>query len=313
MNPGKIMNDAETYPIGTPGTKWDESEKAMWFAEQSVKRSYSEEVISKLEALSDHFNVEQYGTLPYSPSQYPLYVVKSRDWSHERATVLITGGVHGYETSGVQGAIRFLQTRAQDYLPRFNFLVAPCLSPWGYETINRWNPAAVDPNRSFRPQSPSQEAASLMEYLDSFSYEFLAHFDLHETTDTDNTEFRPALAARDGIEQDNWYIPDGFYLVGDTDKPEAEFQTSIIKSVEKVTHIAPPDGDGKIIGKKLEQWGVINYPARKLGLCMGVSNASYVTTTEVYPDSPRVDDQNCMDAQVAAVTGGLDYITRLHS
>ena len=310
MNSGSSMKDAKTYPIGTPGTKWNESEKAMWFAEQSVKRSYSEEVISKLESLNDLFAIEQYGKLPYSNYQYPLYVVKSRQWDHKKATVLITGGVHGYETSGVQGAIRFLETRAQYYLSLFNLVVAPCVSPWSYETINRWNPAAVDPNRSFHQDSASLEAAALMEYLDSHSNEFLAHFDLHETTDTDNTEFRPALAARDGIEQDIWNIPDGFYLVGETDKPEADFQTAIINSVEKVTHIAPPDSDGKIIGEKLEQWGVINYRGRELGLCMGVTNAKYVTTTEVYPDSPRVDDQNCADAQVAAVTGGLYYLTK---
>ena len=77
-----------------------------------------------------------------------------------------------------------------------------------------------------------------------------------------------------------------------------------------MTHIAPPDSDGKIIGEKLEQWGVINYKGRELGLCMGVTNAKYVTTTEVYPDSPRVDDQNCADAQVVAVTGGLYYLTK---
>ena len=42
---------------------------------------------------------------------------------------------------------------------------------------------------------------------------------------------------------------------------------------------------------------------------MGFTDADYVTTTEVYPDSPKVDDEDCINAQVAAVTGGLDYIT----
>ena len=50
------------------------------------------------------------------------------------------------------------------------------------------------------------------------------HVDLHETTDTDETEFRPAKAARDGeyIAPDT--IPDGFYCVGDTANPQDEFQ-----------------------------------------------------------------------------------------
>ncbi|MGU3841444.1 peptidase, partial [Vibrio diabolicus] len=29
---------------------------------------------------------------------------------------------------------------------------------------------------------------------------------------------------------------------------------------------------------------------------------------EVYPDSPTVTDEDCNDAQVAAVVGGLDYV-----
>ena len=291
------------------GPTCGESERSTWLAKQTIKRSYAEEVIARLDPLKDNFELEQYGALSYSPEQYPLFTLKSRQWDHDKATILITGGVHGYETSGVQGAIHFMQTRAGDFTGQFNFVVAPCISPWGYETINRWNPNAIDPNRSFSADSPSEEAAALMQYLDSSSIEFTAHFDLHETTDTDNTEFRPALAARDAVTHDNWNIPDGFYLVGDTEKPAADFQTAIIKSVEKVTHIAPPDSDGKMIGETLEQWGVINYAAKALGLCMGVTNAACVTTTEVYPDSPKADDTTCIDAQVALVTGGLDYLT----
>ena len=33
------------------------------------------------------------------------------------------------------------------YGSSFNILVLPCISPWGYETINRWNAKAIDPNR----------------------------------------------------------------------------------------------------------------------------------------------------------------------
>ena len=304
------MKDAQSYPIGTLGKKWGDTEKAAWLAEQTVKRSYSEEVVTKLEPLQAGFDVEQYAALSYSPGLYPLYIVKSRQWDWNKKTILITGGVHGYETSGVQGAIRFLETEARKYAEQFNFVVAPCVSPWGYETINRWNPNAVDPNRSFSVNTPSEEAAALMQYLDSCSMEFVAHFDLHETTDTDNTEFRPALAARDAVKHENWNIPDGFYLVGDAEKATANFHTAIIKSVQKVTHIAPPAKDGKIIGEALEQWGVINYAAKALGLCMGVTSAEYVGTTEVYPDSPKADDENCIVAQVAAVTGGLDYLMR---
>jgi len=302
------MNETQTYPIGTQGQKWGEFERATWLAAQRIQRSYSDEVLSKLEALKSRFDIVQYGALSYTPDRYPLYLVKTRRWDPAKANVLVTGGVHGYETSGVQGAIRFLESKAQEYASQFNILVAPCVSPWAYETINRWNPAALDPNRSFYADSPSEEAAALMGYLVAQKINPIAHIDLHETTETDNLEFRPALAARDALKHENWHIPDGFYTVGNTEKPVPDFQNAIIKSVEKVTHIAPPDPDGRIIGETLQQWGVINYAAQSLGLCMGFTDASYVTTTEVYPDSPEVNDEDCINAQVAAVTGGLDYI-----
>jgi hypothetical protein len=303
-----MMNDESAYPIGTPGQKWGDAERSEWFEQQTVKRAYSEQVLAKIGALSEQFSVEQYGALSVSADRYPLFALKSRNWDSAKPTVLITGGVHGYETSGVQGALRFLETKVADYLEHFNIVSAPCVSPWGYESINRWNPAAIDPNRSFYANSPSEEAAFLMAYLESNNFQFVMHIDLHETTDSDNSEFRPALAARDAIVHENWHIPDGFYTVGDSLKPAPDFQAAVIRSVEQVTHIAPPDEEDQIIGAKLEQWGVINYAARELGLCMGMTDARFVTTTEVYPDSPKADDENCTVAQVAAVVGGLDYI-----
>ena len=112
--------------------------------------------------------------------------------------------------------------------------------------------------------------------------------------------------ARDAQIHDNWSIPDGFYLVGDTLRPESDFQQAIINAVSKVTHIAPAD-NGMLIGVPLAQEGVINYAGKALGLCMGLTDAAYVTTTEVYPDSPLSDDENCILAQVAAIRSALDY------
>ena len=100
-----------------------------------------------------------------------------------------------------------------------------------------------------------------------------------------------------------------FYLVGDSEKPATEFQAAIIRAVEQVTHIAPPDPDGGIIGETLEQHGVINYPAVEAGLCMGATGAPFVTTTEMYPDSPKTSDEECIVAQVAAVSAGLEFLS----
>ncbi|OUL56570.1 M14 family metallopeptidase [Pseudoalteromonas ulvae] len=299
--------------IGTAGVKWGETEKQQWLALQAVKRSYFDDVVSQIDALRSEFTVEQYGELAYpelapATTHYPLFVIKPTVWQADKPTVLVTGGVHGYETSGVHGALAFAKTAAAQYADAFNIVIAPCVSPWGYETINRWNPTATDPNRSFYTNSPAQESVALMKMVKELGVDLVAHFDLHETTDSDNTEFRPALAARDAQTHDNWNIPDGFYLVGDSENPQAEFQAAIIAGVANVTHIAPADDKGEIIGAPLEQFGVINYAKTKLGLCGGLSNATYKTTTEVYPDSATATPQECIAAQVAVITSGLGFI-----
>ncbi len=298
----------QQYHIGTAGTPWGPEEKQQWLEEQVIQRSYFDEVVSQINQLHQEFDVEQYGLLEYPANNYPLFIVKTRDWDANKPNVLITGGVHGYETSGVHGALKFLTSQAQRYSEWFNIVVAPCISPWGYETINRWNPFAFDPNRSFKENTPAGECAAIMQFLADHHLEFIGHIDLHETTDTDNSEFRPAKAAHDGTVNTNWNIPDGFYTVGNSEIPTPHFQKAIIDSVRNVTHIAPADDEGKIIGAKAEQEGVIHYAGKELGLCMGLTDAPYVSTTEVYPDSANATPEECIDAQVAAVVGALDYI-----
>jgi hypothetical protein len=189
-------------------------------------------------------------------------------------------------------------------------LVAPCVSPWGYERVQRWNARAVDPNRSFADRH-ADESKFLGALVDAQGVgTWMVHVDLHETTDTDETEFRPAKAARDGEYIAPDVIPDGFYTVGNSEDPKPDFQRDVIDAVSKVTHIAP-SVDGKIIGEPVTQPGVINYPVRELGLCASVTNARYVTTTEVYPDSPKCTDDQCNDAQVAAVAAALTHVKRV--
>lgn len=298
------------YPIGTPGIPWSDVDRQTWFDSQSIQRSYGDEVLSTVVALSDRFAVSQYGALSIDAERYPLMAVTIDEAGVDAPWALITGGVHGYETSGVQGALRFIETAASSYIDRVNLLVAPCVSPWGYEVINRWNPICLDPNRSFTEGSESEESAALIGLIGSSGVDFLMHIDLHETTNSDEEEFRPAVAARDGKPSEPGLIPDGFYTVGDSENPQPEFQAAIIAAVLGVTHIAPADAAGEIIGSPMTQPGVINYPFNDLGLCAGMTRARFTSTTEVYPDSPRATDDICNDAQVAAVRGALDFALR---
>lgn len=307
MSTVPTISPAPTYPIGTPGLPWGSAEKAQWLGRQVRQRSYAEDVLRPLDALRARFEVQTYGTIEAEHERYPLLAVRSHDWRAELPCVLVTGGVHGYETSGVHGALAFLARHGEDYRGRANLLVAPCISPWAYERIHRWNAAAIDPNRSFRLDSPAAESAALMRLVAPHLGHFLVHIDLHETTDSDESEFRPALAARDGTPFEPGGIPDGFYLVDDSANPQPEFQQAVIAAVAQVTHIAPADAHGEIIGSRVVAPGVIEYPFRALGLCAGITGARYTTTTEVYPDSPRATPAQCVDAQVAAVCAAIDY------
>ncbi|MBT3068033.1 M14 family metallocarboxypeptidase [Rhodoferax sp. U11-2br] len=302
------MPSSPFYPIGTLGQPWGAAELAQWSARQVRQRSYANDVLAAIEPLREFFEVASYGEVVYGDEHFPLMAIRSRHWQPDLPGVLVTGGVHGYETSGVHGALRVLQDLAPAYAGRVNLLVAPCVSPWAYERVQRWNFDAIDPNRSFRADSPAQESAALMALVAPLRGQFVAHIDLHETTDSDESEFRPAVAARDGKVFEPSTIPDGFYLVDDSANPQPTFQQAIIEAVEKVTHIAPADVHGGIIGSPLVAHGVIHYAMKALGLCAGISDARYTSTTEVYPDSARATPEQCIAAQVAAVGAVLVFV-----
>ena len=302
------VTTAHFYPIGTPGQPWGDQERAQWRASQKASRSYAVDVLARIESLRASTDVVAYAVIDHGPDgNFPLYAIRSKQWDESLPAALVTGGVHGYETSGVHGALQFVEQHLADYAGRINVLVVPCVSPWAYERVQRWNPLAIDPNRSFVADSPCAESAALVNFVGPMADRFMLHIDLHETTDTDDSEFRPAKASRDGKTTEPEGIPDGFCLCGDTEDPQPDFQQAIIAGVEKVTHIAPADEKGEIIGSKVVAHGIINYPCRDLGLCAGLTRAKYRSTTEVYPDSPRATPRQCNDAQVAAVRAALDY------
>jgi len=301
------MTTPHFYPVGIPGQPWGDAERAAWRARQVVQRHYANDVVAALNALPDALEIVQYGQLESITDTYPLLLAKTRNWNPALPTALVTGGVHGYETSGVHGALQFLRDHAQEYAGRINLIVAPCVCPWGYERIQRWNHDAIDPNRSFRDGGRIVETASLMHWVAARNDDLLVHLDLHETTDSDAHEFDPALASRDGKPWHPETIPDGFYVIGNSENPEPAFQRALIAAVAPITHIAPADAQGNLVGLPLQSPGVVWGESRSIGACAGFTSARFATTTEVYPDSPRTTPAECNAAQVAAVRAGLDF------
>lgn len=296
-----------SYPIGTVGQAWGPAEIQAWRQRLVKQRSYTQDVLAAIEPLRQDFDVGEYGAVTYDSERIPLLAVRSRGWNDALPVLVVTGGVHGYETSGVHGALQYLRDHGLETAGRANLLVVPCVSPWAYERIQRWNFDALDPNRNFVAGSPVGESAALVALLAPLRGRVLMHIDLHETTDSDEAEFRPALAARDGEAFEPDTVPDGFYLVDDAERPQPEFQRAVIDAVARVTHIAPPDANGQIIGCPLQQPGVIAFAVSRRHLCAAITGARFSTTTEVYPDSPRATPAQCNAAQVAAVRAATGY------
>jgi hypothetical protein len=146
-----------------------------------------------------------------------------------------------------------------------------------------------------------------MNWIAARNDDLLVHLDLHETTDSDAHEFDPALASRDGKPWTPETIPDGFYVIGNSENPEPAFQRALITAVAPITHIAPADAHGNLVGLPLQSLGVVWGESRSIGACAGFTHARFATTTEVYPDSPRTTPAECNAAQVAAVRAGLDF------
>lgn len=301
------MTTTQFYPIGTPGQPWTENEKKQWRQRQTRSRYYKNDVLDVLQQLTHRYEINQYGELHYGDDVYPLMAVKSKDWDDSLPIALITGGVHGYETSGVMGALDFLSQCQHEYAGKINLLVVPCVSPWAYEHIARWNYNAVDPNRQFYPEGNAEESQRLMTLIAPLKGQFVVHVDLHETTDTDGSEFGPALAAREGVQYKPEYIPDGFYLVSDTQNSRLDFQHAIISAVKDVTHIAPSDASGTMLGYPVICPGVVEYDNNAYHLCATITGAPFTTTTEVYPDSAETSLAECIKAQVVAIRRAIEF------
>lgn len=301
------MTKNQFYPIGTPGQPWTEQEKQLWQQSQTRYRFYKNDVLDVLHQLKHRYEIVQYGELRYGDDSYPLMAAKSKHWDDTLPVALITGGVHGYETSGVLGALRFLAECQSEYEGKVNLLVAPCVSPWAYERITRWNYNAVDPNRQFFPEGKAEESLALMRFISPLKGRFVVHVDLHETTDTDESEYSPALAARDGLQYVPGSIPDGFYLVSDKQNSRLDFQRAIISAVAEVTHIAPSEEEGKMLGFPVVSPGIVEYDNNAYHLCATITGAPFTTTTEVYPDSAETTPEACIRAQVVTVRRAIEF------
>ena len=292
--------------MGEAGAAWGPAEKEAWWNRQTIQRSYADDVLSRLNALpSDKFSLEQYGALSADPAKYPLMRVLSKPWKDNNPTILVTGGVHGYEPSGITGALRFLEEVAPQFADKINFVVYPCVSPLGYEINHRWNRNADDPNRNFHPGGNAEEARQLMTSVESLQKHFRAAVDLHETNNRDK-ELTLERRARDGQqpEPDDTYIPEGFYLVV-ADKADVALGREVIEAVRKVTPICI---DKEVLGYPSDGGIIVIDDLHTLCQDFARLHSDVAMTTEIYPD--KCSEREAEDAQLATIRTAIDFALR---
>lgn len=318
---------------------WSEKDKLQWLSKQSFQRSYREQVLSRIEKLkqtSESIKIKQYGNLSLQgrdelaikgatlsaeeyKNRYPLYYAEVGDITDGKPTIIVTGGTHGYEESGIYGALEFLEKDALDYADQFHFLVFPCVSPFAYEVNQRWTHDAWDPNRSFDRSKPYvPEAQLVMDVLDKAhdraGGDFAAAVDLHETPDRDKVMMPPQYQ-RYGINlsAEDILIPMGYYLISHEFNESPDMASRILSKVRKITPIAP---DPEIHGEKNVEGVVISkgedptLQGLNQEYMKSISKNSF--TTEIYPEihpEPR-GSQEAIASQRATIHGILDFLSK---
>jgi hypothetical protein len=138
-------------------------------------RQYSE-VVERLQALPRaDWRVRQAATI----GDFPWFTVE-RTVRKTAPTVLLTGGMHGEEPAGVEGVLRWLegdQWRKWDV----NWLVLPCINPYGWERNQRRNRQRRDINRQFRHETDTPESELIKRVVKG--RRFLFSLEFHEDVD----------------------------------------------------------------------------------------------------------------------------------
>jgi protein MpaA len=114
-------------------------------------------------------------------SGYPFFAVRRQVAAHA-PSILLTGGMHGDEPAGVEATLRWME--GEDWQRwRVNWLVLPCINPFGWTHNQRTNEDGQNMNQHFRDPGKCPEAELVKQTLGQ--QRFLLAMDLHEDSDSD--------------------------------------------------------------------------------------------------------------------------------
>lgn len=110
---------------------------------------------------------------------YPLAVLESVAPDPSRPSLYLSAGIHGDEPAGVEGLLRWASEDPRA-LHGINWMIFPCLNPWGLERNSRLDAEGRDLNRTYNSRKVPQIVAQ-RELLRGWS--FAAAACLHEDYD----------------------------------------------------------------------------------------------------------------------------------
>ena len=145
------------------------------------KRLY-QDIINRLNKTKNHkINIFTLGYIQDSTKKYPFQKIVLGDCNRKR--MLITGGIHGNEPSGVETICSFLEnSKYKPFMNEWEITFIPCINPYGYEHNTRENQDNKDLNRLFKDKHPPLEVQLIKSIFKP--YYFDATIELHEDIDS---------------------------------------------------------------------------------------------------------------------------------
>lgn len=110
---------------------------------------------------------------------YDLYFLRSKVVSDQAPSLYLSAGIHGDEPGATEGLLAWAQKNTT-LIAKLNFLIFPCLNPWGLVCNSRLDYDGRDLNRSYHNQAIPQIAAQMALFTDD-KFDFAAM--LHEDYD----------------------------------------------------------------------------------------------------------------------------------
>ncbi len=81
-------------------------------------------------------------------------------------SIYISAGIHGDESAATEGLLAWAE-RNPELLEKLNFLLFPCLNPWGLISNSRYDSEGRDLNRSYHSSKVPQIALQMALFSDN--------------------------------------------------------------------------------------------------------------------------------------------------